>query len=64
MVIPLIFGKIAKDILDGAFFSETVNLIGLLVGFLGALITGNFACKLMIKLVKKSQLKFFRCIVL
>ncbi len=65
MVIPLIFGKIAKDILDGAFLVEQLNVIGLLVGFLGALITGVFACKLMIKLVKKSQLKYFSlyCVV-
>lgn len=59
MVIPLIFGKMAKDILDGAFLVNNVDLLGLFMGFLGALITGIFACNLMIRLVKNSQLKYF-----
>lgn len=59
MVVPLIFGKIAKDIFDGAFDKIDGSLINYGVGFLGAFITGIFACTLMIKLVKKSQLKYF-----
>jgi undecaprenyl-diphosphatase len=59
MVVPLIFGKMAKDILDGALFVEQINLASLTVGFLGAFITGLFACTWMIKLVKSSQLKYF-----
>ena len=59
MVIPLIFGKMAKDILDGAFLVNDIDLLGLFMGFLGALITGVFACNLMIRLVKNSQLKYF-----
>jgi undecaprenyl-diphosphatase len=36
-----------------------------LVGFIGAFITGVFACKWMIALVKKSKLKYFSlyCII-
>ena len=59
MVVPLIFGKMAKDILDGAFNNIDGPLINYGVGFLAAFITGIFACTLMIKLVKKSQLKYF-----
>ena len=59
MVVPLIFGKMAKDILDGALFVEQIDLASLIVGFLGAFFTGLFACTWMIKLVKSSQLKYF-----
>ena len=59
MVIPLIFGKIAKDILDGAITTESENGIALAVGFVAALISGYFACKWMIALVKKSKLTYF-----
>ena len=58
MVVPLILGKIAKDVLDGDF-AETPNLIPLAIGFTAAFITGLFACHWMIKLVKKSQLSYF-----
>ena len=59
MVVPLIFGKMAKDILDGAFDKIDGPLINYGVGFLAAFLTGIFACTLMIKLVKNSQLKYF-----
>ena len=59
MVVPLIFGKIVKDILSGEIASESAALIPLIVGFVAAFITGLIACKWMISLVKKSQLKYF-----
>jgi len=59
MVVPLIFGKIAKDILSGDIQYETTTFIPLLVGFVFAFLTGMFACKWMIRLVKSSQLKYF-----
>jgi undecaprenyl-diphosphatase len=59
MVVPLIFGKIFKDIIDGALFVENLNILALLIGFTAAFLTGLFACKWMIKLVKSSQLKYF-----
>ena len=59
MVVPLIFGKITKDILSGDMVSESAALIPLIAGFLAAFITGLIACKWMISLVKKSQLKYF-----
>jgi undecaprenyl-diphosphatase len=59
MVVPLIFGKMAKDILSEDIQYETTTFIPLLVGFIFAFLTGMFACKWMIKLVKSSQLKYF-----
>jgi undecaprenyl-diphosphatase len=59
MVVPLIFGKMAKDILSGDIQCETTTFIPLLIGFIFAFLTGMFACKWMIKLVKSSQLKYF-----
>jgi undecaprenyl-diphosphatase len=59
MVVPLIFGKMFKDVLDGEFSSENSNLLGCAIGFTAALITGYFACKWMIAVVKRSNLKYF-----
>ena len=59
MVVPLIFGKMAKDILSGDLQYETTTFIPLVIGFIFAFLTGMFACKWMIKLVKRSQLKYF-----
>lgn len=59
MVIPLIFGKIAKDILSGELSSESTQFSVLGVGFLAAFICGIIACTWMIKLVKNSQLRYF-----
>jgi undecaprenyl-diphosphatase len=59
MVVPLIFGKMAKDILSGGIASNDAHFISLLVGFIFAFFTGIFACKWMIKLVRNSQLKYF-----
>jgi undecaprenyl-diphosphatase len=58
MVVPLIFGKMAKDILDGTFTNNT-QALPLIGGFIAALITGYFACTWMIALVKKSKLSYF-----
>lgn len=59
MVVPLILGKIAKDILDGAFDIISGNALNYGVGFVAAFVTGVLACTWMIKLVKKSKLKYF-----
>ncbi len=59
MVVPLIFGKMAKDILDGNLLQETERFTSLGVGFLGAFISGLFACTWMIALVKRSKLSYF-----
>ena len=59
MVIPLIFGKIAKDIMGGALNTEVSNISALVIGFFAAFIAGLLACTWMIKLVKKSKLSWF-----
>ena len=59
MVVPLILGKIAKDLLSGDIAATNENFLPMLVAFAAAFITGLIACKWMITLVKKSQLKYF-----
>jgi undecaprenyl-diphosphatase len=59
MVVPLIMGKIAKDVLDGAFDVIDGSMLNYGVGFIAAFVTGILACTWMIKLVKKSKLKYF-----
>ena len=59
MVVPLIFGKIAKDLLDGEFVMTSSQAIPLIVGFIAAFVTGLFACTWMIHLVKAAELKWF-----
>ncbi|PHQ29788.1 undecaprenyl-diphosphate phosphatase [Leeuwenhoekiella nanhaiensis] len=59
MVVPLIFGKIAKDLLSGDITTESGNFTALSVGFVAAFVSGLVACTWMIKLVKKSKLSWF-----
>lgn len=59
MVVPLIFGKIVKDLMSGEL-SQSVGLnSAYIVGFLTAFVSGLFACMFMIKLVKSSKLWYF-----
>lgn len=63
MVVPLIFGKIAKDLLSAwtkgeSLFTEN-EAMPLAVGFFVALVTGIVACSWMIRLVKSSKLYYF-----
>jgi len=59
MVVPLIFGKIAKDIYSGELSFESHNITALSIGFIAAFVAGLFACSWMIVLVKKSKLSYF-----
>ena len=59
MVVPLIFGKIGKDILGGSISFQNEQVGVLAVGFIASFIAGLFACKWMISLVKKSKLSYF-----
>lgn len=58
MVVPLILGKMAKDLLSGEMDSIS-NTTPLLIGFLTAFIVGLVACQWMIKIVKRSKLHYF-----
>lgn len=60
MVVPLILGKLAKDILDSkGTVQEPESLMALSLGFAAAFFTGLLACTWMIKLVKRSKLRYF-----
>ena len=59
MVVPLILGKMAKDLLDPTFFEQGQQISHLGVGFIAAFVTGLIACNWMIKLVKQSKLIYF-----
>lgn len=59
MVIPLIFGKIAKDVLSGDLTYDAQNFTSLSLGFIAAFVSGLVACTWMISLVKKSKLSYF-----
>jgi undecaprenyl-diphosphatase len=59
MVVPLIIGKMAKDIWSGEIAMEDDNMVILGAGFLAAFFAGLLACTWMIQLVKKSKLTYF-----
>lgn len=59
MVVPLILGKMAKDILDGDLSQNNEQYLSLGIGFLAAFVTGLIACLWMIRLVKSSKLRYF-----
>ncbi|MEZ4720453.1 MAG: undecaprenyl-diphosphate phosphatase [Flavobacteriales bacterium] len=59
MVVPLIFGKMAKDVMDGGIAASQMEITPLLLGAVAAFVSGLVACRWMIALVKNSQLKYF-----
>ncbi|MDX6745757.1 undecaprenyl-diphosphate phosphatase [Polaribacter sp. PL03] len=59
MVVPLIFGKIGKDVLSGDLSFQSSEMIPIAAGFIAAFLAGLIACKWMISLVKKSKLSYF-----
>ncbi len=59
MVVPLIFGKIGKDILSGDLSFQSSEMAPVLAGFFAAFFAGLLACKWMIALVRNSKLSYF-----
>lgn len=59
MVVPLIVGKVIKDLAGGEIHFTSSETLPLVVGFFAAFISGLIACKWMIALVKKSKLTYF-----
>jgi undecaprenyl-diphosphatase len=59
MVVPLIFGKIGKDVLSGDLSFQSTEMIPISAGFMAAFLAGLIACKWMIAIVKKSKLSYF-----
>ena len=59
MVVPLIFGKIFKDIFSGDLSLQATGIVPMTAGFRAAFIAGLAACTWMIQLVRKSKLTYF-----
>lgn len=59
MVLPLIFGSMAKTVMDYEGSQGNTDLFALFIGFGAAFISGIMACRWMIAIVKNSQLKYF-----
>ncbi|MCF8366153.1 MAG: undecaprenyl-diphosphate phosphatase, partial [Bacteroidales bacterium] len=59
MVVPLILGAMAKDLMSGTISYEPSYIFPLIVGFFAAFFTGILACTWMITLVKKAKLSWF-----
>ena len=59
MVIVPILGEAFLDVVGGDMASSTIGFLPLAVGFVAAFISGLFACKVMIALVKKAKLSWF-----
>lgn len=59
IVIPLIFGKIAKDVLDGTMANAQTKATPLIIGFVVSFLVGVLACSLMIRIVQKAKLRYF-----
>ncbi|MEL6976298.1 MAG: undecaprenyl-diphosphate phosphatase [Bacteroidota bacterium] len=59
MVVPLILGKMAKDLLSGDVNFVGDQAVAMGAGFAAAFIAGLAACTWMIKLVRQSKLTYF-----
>ncbi len=59
MVVPLILGKMAKDLLSGEVNFVGDQAVAMGAGFIAAFIAGLAACTWMIKLVRQSKLTYF-----
>jgi undecaprenyl-diphosphatase len=59
MVVPLILGKIAKDILSGDLTYQSSQFGSMVIAFVAAFVAGLMACTWMIQLVRKSKLRYF-----
>jgi len=59
IVVPLLLGKMAKDILGGDLVMSQEKALPLLVGFICSFVVGIFACQLVLKVVLKGKLSYF-----
>ena len=59
MVLIPILGEAFLEVVGGDFSSSSVGALPLILGFLSAFVSGLFACKVMIALVKKAKLSWF-----
>ena len=59
MVLVPILGETFLEIVGGEFGASSVGVLPLVLGFLSAFVSGLFACRVMIALVKKARLSWF-----
>ena len=59
MVLVPILGETFLEIAGGEFGAASVGALPLVLGFVSAFVSGLFACKVMIALVKKAKLSWF-----
>lgn len=59
MVLVPILGETFLEVVGGEFSASSVGVLPLVLGFVSAFVSGLFACKVMIALVKKAKLSWF-----
>ncbi|MBO5815819.1 MAG: undecaprenyl-diphosphate phosphatase [Bacteroidales bacterium] len=59
MVLVPILGETFLEVVGGEFGASSVGALALVLGFVSAFLSGLFACKVMIALVKKAKLGWF-----
>lgn len=59
MVLVPILGETFLEIVGGEFGASSVGALALVLGFVSAFLSGLFACKVMIALVKRAKLSWF-----
>lgn len=59
MVLVPILGETFLEVVGGEFGASSVGVLALVLGFASAFLSGLFACKVMIALVKKAKLSWF-----
>ena len=59
MVLVPILGETFLEVVGGEFGTSSVGAPALVLGFISAFVSGLFACKVMIALVKKAKLRWF-----
>lgn len=59
MVLVPILGETFLELLGGEFGASSVDALSLVLGFVSAFLSGLFACRVMIALVRKARLSWF-----
>lgn len=59
MVLVPILGETFLEVVGGEFGASSVGAVPLILGFVSAFLSGLFACKVMIALVRKAKLSWF-----
>ena len=59
MVLVPILGEAFLDVVGGDFAASSVGVLQLVLGFIAAFVSGLFACRFMIAMVRKARLKWF-----